>query len=202
MTGSGIAACASHLPFWQLTGATVVAALGKRASPAVRAVASHGQDTTLAAETARVALSGAPTGTAEDIGALASATTPVYAGSTNSAAIHAALGLRGGVRASDAGASGRSGTAALIAALRSRELTWPRWATSTPEACGDAAAAFIAGEPDEVVPVPRSQVGERRANATGTGRCRGSRGIDEVEGDSCADRSLRRRRTHPPGPGR
>ncbi len=100
MTGSGIAAYGSHVPFWRLTGATVAAALGKRGSPASRAVASYDQDTTtLAVEAARIALHGAPAGTAEAIDALAFATaTPVYADKTNATAIHAALSLPGRVR--------------------------------------------------------------------------------------------------------
>ena len=160
MTGSGIAAYGSHVPFWRLTGATVAAALGKRASPASRAVASYDQDTTtLAVEAARIALHSAPSGTAEAIDALAFATaTPVYADKTNATAIHAALSLPGRVRSSDAGASSRGGIAALIAALRSRELTLVAVsdvntgpAGSASEAYGDAAAAFVAGESDDLM---------------------------------------------------
>jgi hydroxymethylglutaryl-CoA synthase len=160
MAGSGIAAYGSHVPYWRLASATVAAALGKRAPAASRAVASHDQDTTtLAVEAARVALHGAPAGTAEGIDALAFATaSPVYADKTNATAIHAALGLPGGVRVSDAGASTRGGIAALIAALRSRETTLVAIsdvnsgpAGSAPEAYGDAAAAFVAGESDHLV---------------------------------------------------
>jgi hydroxymethylglutaryl-CoA synthase len=160
MAGSGIVAYGSYVPYWRLTSATVAAALGKRASAASRAVASYDQDTTtLAVEAARAALRGAPAGTADAIDALAFATaSPVYADKTNATAVHAALGLPAGVRASDAGASTRGGIAALIGALRSRETTLVAIsdrntgpAGSASEAYGDAAAAFVAGEADDVV---------------------------------------------------
>jgi hydroxymethylglutaryl-CoA synthase len=146
------------VPFWRLTGVTAAAALGRRASPGSRAVASYDQDTTtLAVEAARAALACAPAGTGAAIDALAFATaTPVYADKTNATAIHAALSLPGRVRASDAGASTRGGIAALIAALRSRETTLVAVsdvnsgpAGSAAEAYGDAAAAFVTGEPGE-----------------------------------------------------
>jgi hydroxymethylglutaryl-CoA synthase len=157
---AGIAAYGSYVPFWRLPGATAAAALGRAASPGSRAVASYDQDTTtLAVEAARAALACAPAGARSAVDALAFATaTPVYADKTNATAIHAALGLPSRVRASDAGGSTRGGIAALIAALRSRETTLVAMsdvntgpAGSQAEAHGDAAAAFVAGESDDLV---------------------------------------------------
>jgi hydroxymethylglutaryl-CoA synthase len=160
MTGSGIIAYGSYVPFWRLTGATIAAARARRGPGTVRAVASYDQDTTtLAVEAARAALSRAPAGSAAAIDALAFATaTPVYADKTNATAIHAALSLPAGVRASDTGSSTRSGVAALIAGLRSRETTLVATSDmntgpsgSASELYGDAAAAFVIGDSADVV---------------------------------------------------
>src|SRR5580692_8242413 len=91
--------------------------MGSGGGKGTRAVASHDEDTTtLGVEAARLALRAAP-GRAPDTVWLSTAR-PAYLDKTNATAVAAALRLPADVGAYDFGGALRSGTGALLAALR------------------------------------------------------------------------------------
>src|ERR1700744_6055716 len=114
---SGIAAWGTYLPFWRLQRSAIKGVLGSGGGKGTRAVASHDEDTTtLGVEAARLALRAAP-GPTPAAGCFPPAR-PAYLDKTNATAIAAALRLPADVGAYDFGGALRSGTGALLAALR------------------------------------------------------------------------------------
>jgi 3-hydroxy-3-methylglutaryl CoA synthase/uncharacterized OB-fold protein len=133
--------------------------MGAGGGKGTRAVASHDEDTTtLGVEAARLALRRTPAGHTPDSVWFATAQ-PAYLDKTNATALVAALRLPGDVGAYDFGGALRSGMGCLVTALRGGGTTLVVAAdmrdglpTSGDEATGgDAAAALLVGEGDDVL---------------------------------------------------
>jgi 3-hydroxy-3-methylglutaryl CoA synthase/uncharacterized OB-fold protein len=148
----GIIGYGAWLPYRRLDRSQIAAFTGTPAGRGTRTVASYDEDTTtMGLEAARLALRASPV-TPE---ALWFATClPAYADRTNATAIHAALRLDRSTPAVDFGASVRSGTGALLAALEGRRPTLVVTSdirTGLPgsgeeAAGGDGAAAVLVGD--------------------------------------------------------
>ncbi|HUY86497.1 MAG TPA: OB-fold domain-containing protein [Acidimicrobiales bacterium] len=141
-------------------------------------MASHDEDTTTMAVEAMRNLLRVASPAVGSIGSLWFATsTPSYLDKTNAAAIHAALGLNRSCNAVDFGGSLRSGTGALLAALRS--VGSPGGDSSEPSLIalamadlrdglptspdessgGDSAAGFLIGDDSPALPVLAEFIG-------------------------------------------
>ena len=113
----GIVSAAGYVPYRRLARADIAAFMGSGGGKGTRAVASHDEDTTtLGVEAARLALRGAPGHTPDAV--WFSTARPAYLDKTNATAVAAALRLPADVGAYDFGGALRSGTGALLAALR------------------------------------------------------------------------------------
>jgi hydroxymethylglutaryl-CoA synthase len=148
----GIVSAAGYVPYRRLARSDIAAFMGSGGGKGTRAVASHDEDTTtLGFEAARLALRGAP-GRSPDALWFSTAR-PAYLDKTNATALAAGLRLAGDVGAYDFGGALRSGTGALLAALRGSGTTLVVGAdlrdglpTSADEAAGgDAGAAVLVG---------------------------------------------------------
>jgi hydroxymethylglutaryl-CoA synthase len=144
---------AGYVPYRRLARADIAAFMGSGGGKGTRAVASHDEDTTtLGVEAARLAMRGAPGRTPDAL--WFSTARPAYLDKTNATAVAAALRLPGDVGAYDFGGALRSGTGALLAALRGAGTTLVVGSdlrdglpTSADEAAGgDAGAAVLVGE--------------------------------------------------------
>ena len=154
----GIIASSAYVPHRRLDRSEIAGVFGKGGGRGTRAVASYDEDTTtMGVAAARTALADAA-GVAPD--ALWFATsTPAYLEKTNATTIHAALRLDASVGALDLGGALRSGIGALRTALEGRGTTLVVSAdlrdglpTGADEAtAGDAAAAVLVGDGDDVV---------------------------------------------------
>jgi hydroxymethylglutaryl-CoA synthase len=149
----GIVSAAGYVPYRRLARSDIAAFMGSGGGKGTRAVASHDEDTTtLGVEAARLALRGAP-GRSPDALWFSTAR-PAYLDKTNATALAAALRLPGDVGAYDFGGALRSGTGALLAALRGAGTTLVVGSdlrdglpTSADEAAGgDAGAAVLVGD--------------------------------------------------------
>src|SRR5262249_52949925 len=113
---NGIVAYGSYIPYHRLDRRVLAEALSLPAAKGSRSVASYDEDTTsMAVESARAALRGAPRLTSTP--AYCATASPAYLDKTNATAIHAALDLDSSAAAFDMLGSARSGTGALTAAL-------------------------------------------------------------------------------------
>jgi hydroxymethylglutaryl-CoA synthase len=144
---------AGYVPYRRLARADIAAFMGSGGGKGTRAVASHDEDTTtLGVEAARLALRGAPGRTPDAL--WFSTARPAYLDKTNATAVAAALRLPGDVGAYDFGGALRSGSGALLAALRGAGTTLivasdlrDGLPTSADEAAGgDAGAAVLVGD--------------------------------------------------------
>ena len=149
----GIVSAAGYVPYRRLARADIAAFMGSGGGKGTRAVASHDEDTTtLGVEAARLALRGAPGRTPDAL--WFSTARPAYLDKTNATAVAAALRLPGDVGAYDFGGALRSGSGALVAALRGAGTTLivasdlrDGLPTSADEAAGgDAGAAVLVGD--------------------------------------------------------
>ena len=149
----GIVSAAGYVPYRRLARADIAAFMGSGGGKGTRAVASHDEDTTtLGVEAARLALRGAPGHTPDAL--WFSTSRPAYLDKTNATAVAAALRLPGDTGAYDFGGALRSGTGALLAALRGAGTTLVVGSdlrdglpTSADEAAGgDAGAAVLVGD--------------------------------------------------------
>jgi hydroxymethylglutaryl-CoA synthase len=159
----GIVSYGIHVPYRRLDRAEIKRFLGRGGGAGTRAVASYDEDTTtMAVEAGRAALAGVTAGpvpTPIDDVWLATAD-PAYLEKTNAAALHAALRLDTATGAFDFGGAVRSGSGALLAALRSSGATLVVASDrrgglpgSVDEAAGgDAAVAVLVGD-DTVGPL-------------------------------------------------
>jgi 3-hydroxy-3-methylglutaryl CoA synthase/uncharacterized OB-fold protein len=149
---TGIVSYGAYLPYWRLQRAAIGGALGARAGPGTRSVASYDEDTTsMGVEAARIALRRAPGGAAPADVVFAT-TAPSYADKTNATAIHAALALPSSVGAYDVAGAVRSNVAACtlagttggLAVLSDLRTGLPGGADEA--GGGDAAVALLFGE--------------------------------------------------------
>ena len=142
------------VPRFQLTGAAVGSVLGTPPGKKSRAIASWDEDTTtLAVAGAGAALRAVP---GFEPGTLTVATsTPAYLRKSSAATVHAALSLPARCRSVDAGPATRSGVTAVQDALLGAGPSLVVVSDTRLEASGasgeldggDAAAAFVVGEP-------------------------------------------------------
>ncbi len=155
----GIIAYGAYLPYHRLDRKAITDALGSGGGRGTRAVASYDEDTTsMAVEAARALLDSAPANVTPTALYFATAE-PAYLDKTNASAIHAALGMDASVFAVDMMGSVRSGAGALRAAMDAREpaiAVLSDMRTGLPgsadeSAGGDAAAAFLCGDGDQVI---------------------------------------------------
>lgn len=151
---AGIVSYGAYVPYFRLDRRAITATLGSGGGKGSRSVASFDEDTTsMGVEAARKVLR-----PDDRPNALLFATSdPAYLDKTNANAIHAALGLEGGVFAVDAGGAVRSGVGATMAAV-----SWGNALVVTADTRsglpggvdesngGDAAAALLFGS-DRVV---------------------------------------------------
>lgn len=153
----GIISWGAYLPYRRLDRSQISAFIGQGGGKGTRTVASFDEDTTsMGVEAARLALRGVDITPDALIFATAA---PAYADKTNAPAIHAALRLPDDVPAFDMGSSVGSAVGALrmaVSGLGSRLFigsdTRTGLAGSADEASGgDAAAALVFGEGDDVV---------------------------------------------------
>ncbi len=154
----GIVAYGTYIPYYRLDRRAISEALGGAPGRGTRSVASYDEDTTsMGVEAARAALS-APTAPAPESIYFATAA-PAYLDKTNATAIHAALGLDPSVFAVDMGGSVRSGAGVLQAAIDAGRPTLAIMSdirvglpgSGDETNGGDAAAAFLCAEGDEVI---------------------------------------------------
>jgi hydroxymethylglutaryl-CoA synthase len=150
----GIVAYGTYIPYWRLDRARIGEALGTRAGKGTRAVASYDEDpTSMGVEAARAALATTDRAVEEVVFVT---TSPPYLDKTNATAIHAALGLDQSVGAYDAIGSVRSGNGAVRHASPGTLVVTADVRTGLPggsdeDQGGDAAAAFLYGEGDDVI---------------------------------------------------
>src|SRR5581483_6105832 len=124
MAQRGILAYGAYLPYQRLDRKSISASLGQGGGRGTRTVASYDEDTTsLGVEAARRALRALPPGAPRPTALYFATSDPAYLEKSNSATIHAALGLDDSVVAYDLGGSVRSGIGALRAALERSEPT-------------------------------------------------------------------------------
>lgn len=158
----GILGWGVHLPYRRLDRTTIAPVAGVGGGKGFRAAASYDEDsTTMAVEAGRAALRhAAGDGVAAAPGALWFATsTPTYLDKTNATAIHAALRMDRTAPAYDALGSMRSAVAALRAGLSSTgnvlvvagDVRTGRPGGTEESAGGDAAAALLVGDSDDVL---------------------------------------------------
>lgn len=155
----GIISWGAYLPYRRLDRSTIAPFIGQGGGKGTRTVASFDEDTTtMGVEAARLALRAAPGATSPDALIFATAM-PAYSDKTNAPAIHAALRLPESVIAFDLGASVGSAASGLRMTLANpggriyvAADTRTGLAGSADEASGgDAAAALVIGEGDDVV---------------------------------------------------
>jgi len=155
----GIISWGAYLPYRRLDRSVIAPFIGQGGGKGTRTVASFDEDTTtMGVEAARLALAAAPDQPAPDA-LIFSTAMPAYTDKTNATAIHAALLLDDSVPAFDMGASVGSAAAGLRMVLTNpgRRIyiasdTRTGLAGSADEAAGgDAAAAIVIGEGDDVV---------------------------------------------------
>ncbi|MBA3653293.1 MAG: OB-fold domain-containing protein [Actinobacteria bacterium] len=155
----GIVAYGTYIPYWRLERSRIAQALGTGAGAGTRAVASYDEDaTSMGVEAARAALAvaaGRP-GDHAIKEVVFVTTAPPYLDKTNATAIHAALGLAQNVPAFDAIGSVRSAAGATKFAGDGTLLVLSDIRTGLPGSTdeaqgGDAAAAFLFGEGDDVI---------------------------------------------------
>jgi 3-hydroxy-3-methylglutaryl CoA synthase/uncharacterized OB-fold protein len=149
----GILRHAAYVPHHRLARADIAAFWGAGGGSGTRAVASFDEDTTtMGVEAARVALTGVADASMPTTLHFATAD-PAYLDKTNATTIHAALGLADDVAAFDVGGAVRSGSGAVLGALRGagrtlvvtsdRRSGLPTGADEREG--GDAAAALLIG---------------------------------------------------------
>jgi 3-hydroxy-3-methylglutaryl CoA synthase len=143
----GLLAYGAYVPRHRLQRSELAAALGTRAAPGARVVASHDEDsTTLGVEAARRALNGD-----RPSSIFFATTSPAYLDKTNASAIHAALDLGHEGFAVDMAGSARSAIGALRAAATGgglavlSDLRTGRPGSADERDGGDGAAAFLFG---------------------------------------------------------
>jgi 3-hydroxy-3-methylglutaryl CoA synthase/uncharacterized OB-fold protein len=153
----GIVSYGAYVPYHRLQRSAIGQTLGAGGGKGTRAVASYDEDpTSMGVEAARIALAAAPPA-ARPASLWFATAAPPYLDKTNATAIHAALGLDPSVPAYDAVGSVRSGVGAMRAALATDGLAvLADVRTGLPGSAderdgGDAAAAFLMGEGDDVV---------------------------------------------------
>lgn len=153
----GIISWGAYLPYRRLDRSDITAFVGQGGGRGTRAVASYDEDaTTMAVEAARFALRA--TDARPDTVLFATASPP-YADKTNATAVHAALRLPSAVTTIDLGASTRSAVGGLRLAFRgegavlvaSADLRTGLAGSADEAAGGDAAAALLVGDGDDVV---------------------------------------------------
>lgn len=160
MSATGIVAYATYVPRHRVQRTELGATLGIAAGRGTRVVSSFDEDsTTMGVEAAAALLrEGRERGVAPGPSGLYFATTsPAYLDKTNAAAIHAALALPPEVFAADLAGSARSGIAAFHAAAAASGLAVAsdvrtgRPGSADERSGGDAAAAFLFGDPADAV---------------------------------------------------
>ncbi len=157
----GIVSYGVYVPYWRLQRSAITAALGQGGGRGTRSVASYDEDTTsMAVEAARVAVRALPAGRRPQAVWFAT-TLPAYLDKTNATAVHAALDLDRSAGAYDLIGSVRSIVAAFSAAMAggtqlavASDIRIGLPGGSDEAAGGDAAAAFVFGEGDDVIAEP------------------------------------------------
>lgn len=153
----GILSWGAYLPYRRLDRSQIAAFVGQGGGKGTRTVASYDEDTTtMAVEASRLALR--PVDARPDTVLFATAA-PAYADKTNATAVHAALRLPPAVTALDLGASVRSAVGGLRLALQgsgtalvaAADMRTGLAGSADEAAGGDAAAAVVVGEGDDVV---------------------------------------------------
>lgn len=154
----GIISFGAYLPYRRLDRSQISAFLGQGGGKGTRTVASFDEDTTtMGVEASRYALRNARNLLLDTV--VFATASPAYADKTNATALQAALLLPENVVAFDAGASVRSASAALTIGAKNSGNSLvvlsdirTGLAGSADEAMGgDAAAAIIFGEGDDVI---------------------------------------------------
>src|SRR4051812_16909813 len=153
----GIVSWGAYLPYRRLDRSQITAFLGQGGGRGTRTVASYDEDTTtMGVEAARLALR-ATAATPDQV--LFGTVVPAYTDKTNATALHAALRLPESAPAFDLGASVRSAVGGLRLALTgagtnlvvAADMRTGLAGSADEAAGGDAAAALIVGEGDDVV---------------------------------------------------
>ena len=154
----GILAYGTYVPHSRLARDAITAGTGVPAGKGTRSVASYDEDTTsMAVEAGRRAIENFDRSRVETL--VFTTPRPAYMEKTNATAVHAALGLEPDVAAYDAAGSLRSATGSIIQSLRGGPTTLIATADmryglpGAPDERegGDAAAALIIGEGDDIV---------------------------------------------------
>lgn len=159
MSATGIVAYAAYLPRHRVQRRELGETLGLAAGSGERVVASFDEDsTTMGVEAANAALRQAKErGLDTPFGVYFATTSPAYVDKTNAAAIHAALALPTEVFAADLAGSVRSGMAAFHTAAGTggvavaADVRTGRPGSIDERSGGDAAAAFVLGDPAEAL---------------------------------------------------
>jgi 3-hydroxy-3-methylglutaryl CoA synthase/uncharacterized OB-fold protein len=159
ISATGIAAAASYVPRYRLSGAEIARSFNRDGGKGQRSLAGPDEDSlTLAIEAARRL----PAEVLDDVTALVfCSTTPPYLVKNNASAAHAVLGLDPTVPAYDAGGSLRSAIGALTAAkpgtlILAADVTTARPGAPNELTHGDAGVAVLVGGPDAVATIGRA----------------------------------------------
>ena len=156
----GILAYGTYVPHHRLARDAITAGTGVPAGKGTRSVAAYDEDTTsMAVEAGRRAIENLDRSRVEAL--VLSTPRPAYMEKTNASAMHAALGLAPDVAAFDAAGSLRSATGSIIQSLRGGPTTLIATADMRyglpggpdEREGGDAAAALVIGDGDDVVAV-------------------------------------------------
>ena len=165
MNSRGITAISSYIPAYRLTAAEIARARRtETTSKASRAVSGFDEDSaTMAVEAGRRVVNAVPGPAISRIGFLT--TTPPYEMKNNASVIHAALGLRAELGAYDLGTSLRSTLGSLTSSepgslILAADVGIARPGADTELSYGDAAAAALIGNGDEVVLALEGAAGE------------------------------------------
>jgi 3-hydroxy-3-methylglutaryl CoA synthase/uncharacterized OB-fold protein len=156
---TGLLAYGAYIPHYRLQRSAIASTLGAGGGKGARAVASYDEDvTSLAVEATRIALRGR---NIRPERLYLASTSPSYTDKTNSAVVHAALGLDRSVLAVDMGGAPRSALGAMLAAADAPVTTVAVLSdvrTGLPGSSderdgGDAAAALVFGPGTAEAPV-------------------------------------------------
>ncbi|MCV7055619.1 hydroxymethylglutaryl-CoA synthase [Mycolicibacterium gilvum] len=157
----GVVGCAAYLPHYRLRHSEIGSVLGGAQPAGTRSVASYDEDTTsMAVEAARAVLRGlSPVATPTRL--YFATTEPAYLDKSNSAIIHAAVGLPRDTLAVDFGGAPRSAVGTLLAAADSTDSVLAVFAdirsglpgSADEKHGGDAAAAVLFGPETDDAPV-------------------------------------------------
>lgn len=166
----GIISYAGYVPRHRLDVSEIAAVVQTGGGRGSRAVAGYDEDaTSMAVEAARAGLRAVPQAAIDQL--LYATAAPAYLDRTNSAAIHAALGLPSSAMAIDMLGSVRSGAGALATAMSGAgthmvvlsDVRDGMPGGADERGGGDAAAAFIVSEETPAIPVLAELVGQSSA---------------------------------------